>query len=355
MMPYTRQRGFTIIEATICLIIVGVMATASINLLGTTAVIRARQDENGLGRHLAQHLLSEIVQNPFEEANQGSLPPPTFGRELGETANKRTNWDDVDDYDGMAFSPPRQKSNIEIGLANGWTRKVFVEWVSPGNLIVSSDDTGLKRIRVQAIGPSGIVTELTALRSRYGLLEQPEYEDTVGIWTSYELQTGRNLSSRLVSGVAMVNHARHNLLNNPHVEQTTDPWKANTGCSISLGSSKPHSGKGYMQIRNRSAPDQGLYQDVTGKITKGKTYIVEGWAKVGSGQDKVELELQLNTSIGWKRAQFKSSTVGINWTKIRGSITPDWSGVLISAAFAVDTSNETTDLYLDDIVLAERQ
>ena len=117
------------------------------------------------GHHLAQNLMAEILQQSYIDQDD----TPTFGREPTELAggSTRSNFDDVDDYDGWSSSPPRDREGTEIPGFAGWQRRVEVQWVVPINtVIVSASDTGAKRITVTVLHNDVPVASLVTVRTR---------------------------------------------------------------------------------------------------------------------------------------------------------------------------------------------
>ena len=94
------QRAFSMIEATISIVIVAGMLVAAVTTVGAAA--RARQTMTGreLGALLAQQLMSEILPLAYEEPED----TPAFGLESPESTDSRAAYDDVDDYHGWSAS-----------------------------------------------------------------------------------------------------------------------------------------------------------------------------------------------------------------------------------------------------------
>lgn len=193
----------TLIECSISIAIVSLMLVASMHAMGAFARARQSQFQRCTGGALARALMSEIIQCRYLDPGA----EVTFGRESGEAADVRTAWDDVDDYDGLSESPPRSKTGASIPGADGWSRSVVVQYVQPGapNTVAASD-TGLVRITVSAVSPTGVTSTLTALRSDQSIYEQRPREDaTLTTWVVCEMQIGPDASKRLTSGTHVLN------------------------------------------------------------------------------------------------------------------------------------------------------
>lgn len=167
--------GFSLVEATFSIVIVGVMMVAALQAAAAARTHAQRGADRGRAVLLALNLMAEILQQQYEDpaAARGS-----FGRETGESApGNRSLFDDVDDYDGWTESPPRDRLGSAIGDATNWQWSVTVWWVSP----VAPDlkflsDSRLKRIEVVVSRNNLVLARLVGLRSGSGvtLLPLPE-------------------------------------------------------------------------------------------------------------------------------------------------------------------------------------
>lgn len=157
------RRSFTLVEAVISIVLVGIMLVAAINTLGATAVSKRSIEQQMLGNALGQDLMAEILNEAYEEPDDA----PNFGRESGEGGGSRVNWDDVDDYAGWSKSPPKAKDDTPLSGFDAWTRSVEVVWVKPTDLNqVVGTKTGVKRISVTVSRNDGPATELVAIRTQ---------------------------------------------------------------------------------------------------------------------------------------------------------------------------------------------
>jgi type II secretory pathway pseudopilin PulG len=139
------RRAFTIVEAVISTIIVAVMFVAALNTVGASRLTQHRAALISRGQLLAESLMSEILRQSYQEPSD----TPLFGREAGELATSRANYDDVDDYHGWAATPPQTKEGTIVANAMGWKQTVKVEWVDPAHpQQVKATESGAKRITV---------------------------------------------------------------------------------------------------------------------------------------------------------------------------------------------------------------
>ena len=152
------------IEATLSIVIVGVMLVAGLNTLGSTRMTQHKLGYGIRAAALAEDLMSEILQQYYEDPD---LAPGSFGRSIAEDdEGDRTLFDDVDDYDGWSASPPQDRDGAPLVGANGYTRSVSVDWVLSSDLNQTSvSATGIKRISVFVSHADGVRISLYALRT----------------------------------------------------------------------------------------------------------------------------------------------------------------------------------------------
>lgn len=157
-----RGAGFTLVEAVICILLIGVALTAALRTVGASASAGAITERRALGMMLAQDLLAEIVDQPYEDPDEPNL----LGLEGDELLGDRTTFDDLDDYHGYDESPPRDADNGVIDGLNGWRRTVQVRRVPLDDLNGStSSDTGAKRITVTVFKGAIEVAQARAVRT----------------------------------------------------------------------------------------------------------------------------------------------------------------------------------------------
>jgi type II secretory pathway pseudopilin PulG len=145
---FRRQVGFTLMEAVISTVIVAVMLVAALNTVGASKITQHKASLVSRGRMLAESLMSEILQQSYQEPGETYV----FGRESGESDTSRAAYDDVDDYHGWTESPLVAKDGTALPNSANWRRTVTVEWVDPLKpKIWKNHETGAKRITVVAM------------------------------------------------------------------------------------------------------------------------------------------------------------------------------------------------------------
>ena len=156
-------RGFSLIEASLCVVIVAVMFAAVIQTVAAARMSQYKTDGRSRGSALAHDLMAEILQQAYDEPDG----PGPIGRDTLEFAFSRAGFDDVDDYDGWIASPPQLKDGTPLSLLAAWSRSVEVRWINSSNLsLIVGTETTAKRIIVIVKHNNVPMAELTAIRTR---------------------------------------------------------------------------------------------------------------------------------------------------------------------------------------------
>jgi type II secretory pathway pseudopilin PulG len=157
-----RRQGLSLIEVVASTMIVGMMAVAALNSLGAATRSSESIGNRAVALGLADELLSEILQQPYEDPTQ----TPVLGRESGEAASPRSVFDDVDDYNGWSQSPPQYASGATIPNRTDWTHAVQVRRVSPTSPTTNSvTDQGAKLITVTISYDGEVLAQQIAVRT----------------------------------------------------------------------------------------------------------------------------------------------------------------------------------------------
>lgn len=160
--PSRKTAGFSLVEAIIAILIVATMVVAVLSNVGASQTSQYALMEQERAHALAQDLIAEIINQPYEEPED----TPTFGREPSENGGKRERWDDVDDYKDWSSSPPENPDNTALPDLTGWTRAATVIRVNPDNLSqTSASETGAKHITVTVKHGDRVIATATAVRT----------------------------------------------------------------------------------------------------------------------------------------------------------------------------------------------
>ncbi len=163
----SRPPGFTLVEATMAVVIVSSVLVAALGTLGAISRARVIQVERAAAVHLGEQLLAEIVQCYFEEPGGSAA----LGADAGETA--RNLYDDVDDYEGWEITPPTQRDGAAMTEYAGWKVSIRVGYARVSDPFVTEiTATDLKRIKVTVTTAGGASFDLYGLRTKNGAYEQ---------------------------------------------------------------------------------------------------------------------------------------------------------------------------------------
>lgn len=176
--------------------LVAIVLVPTLQLIGDSSRSRAAQTELSRASGLARELISEILQANYADPN---------GTSTGET---RATFDDVSDYNGLAESPPVQRSGTALSGFTGWRRAATVRLVSPTALTTTSaTDEGLKEIVVTVTSNTGRTYSFTALKCRNDSTERRPANSGSHV-TSVDVTLDVGTGSPLTTSVNTVNVLR---------------------------------------------------------------------------------------------------------------------------------------------------
>ncbi|MFI6318817.1 family 43 glycosylhydrolase [Nonomuraea sp. NPDC050556] len=145
-----------------------------------------------------------------------------------------------------------------------------------------------------------------------------------------------------------------NLLANADMEGGTASWGASGG-TLSQDTTGAHGGARALAITGRTASWNGITQDVTAKLTNGKSYTTSVWVRSQSGTPSAKATLALTAGGTTNYLQLTPATaVGSSgWTQLTGTATASWTGTLTGATFYVETAAGTDGFSIDDASFRE--
>jgi hypothetical protein len=142
--------------------IVGLMTVAALDSLGAATRSAESIGNRAVALALADELMAEIVQLPYEDPTQAVV----FGRESGEAASPRSVFDDVDDYVNWNQSPPQYRDGTLIPDRNDWRQRVAIRRVNPSDPFqASATDLGAKLIQVVIEYDGDVLAQQIAIRT----------------------------------------------------------------------------------------------------------------------------------------------------------------------------------------------
>ena len=147
-----RRHGFTLPEASLAVLIVGIGFVAVMELFSACTMENQKSAQITTSQMLAGNIQEMMVDLDFKDPFYATT---NFGPEPGETT---PIFNDVDDFDGMEYTPPLDASRAPINELSKYTQVIHVMPVDPnrpGNNtnydlpeIAKSTYTGGVRVRV---------------------------------------------------------------------------------------------------------------------------------------------------------------------------------------------------------------
>jgi prepilin-type N-terminal cleavage/methylation domain-containing protein len=155
------NRGFTLIEVLIAVILVGVAIVGLVGANGASSMV------NGAGLDLTttEFLIEQIREMtavlPTVDPVSGTT---TFGHEEATLAA----YDDVDDFDGASFNPPIDAGRARLNDLGAYTQVITVQNVSRTNFeqVVADHSTTFYRVKVEIRRDGHVLNSASWLRSR---------------------------------------------------------------------------------------------------------------------------------------------------------------------------------------------
>jgi len=137
-----RARGFTLVEVLMAAAIMGILFVALMEALRTGLQMLEQSQRTTIASVLAEEVYQMTLALPLADPQD----PTHWGVETGELPP----FDDVDDYDGMVFSPPRNTDGNVIAGMEDYEQQVTVVSVSEADLnqVVADGASDIARVTV---------------------------------------------------------------------------------------------------------------------------------------------------------------------------------------------------------------
>ena len=137
------------------------------------------------------------------------------------------------------------------------------------------------------------------------------------------------------------------------MEAGTTNWSVFGSGTLSSNTSVVHGGTQSLAITGRTASWNGPSQDLTSRMTNGKTYSTSVWVRsqTGTPSAKVTLAVTANGSTSYVSLTPATAVNTGGWTLLTGSATVTWTGTLTGATAYVETAAGTDGLYIDDAII----
>ncbi len=132
-----RTRGFSLIEVLIASMLVGLAIAALVVANGTFTMANYAGADLTTAEFLIEQIREMTAMLPVMDPN--TMTPPQFGVEADETTVAA--YDDVDDFDGVTFSPPVDAARTPLPDLAAFTQTITVERLNPSNFDQVEDDS----------------------------------------------------------------------------------------------------------------------------------------------------------------------------------------------------------------------
>ena len=157
------ENAFSLIEVLIAIILVGFAVVSLVVANGAFTKANA----GGVNLSTAEFLVEQIRELttllPVVDPESGVY---TFGPEMGEVL---ASYDDLDDFDGMGFSPPISVNRNLLNNFTAFTQQITVENVSASDFeqVVGDHSSYFVRVSVKVLLNSREIDSASWLRARY--------------------------------------------------------------------------------------------------------------------------------------------------------------------------------------------
>lgn len=133
----SRRRGFTLIEAALTTVIVGVAILALMGLSGALTSQNANAGQSTTAMLLASNIQESMAGLSF---NDPAYANTYFGPEAGETL---ASYNDVDDFDGQTISPPIDAARDPVAGLSQYSQVISVLPIYANKLNSNTNPTSL--------------------------------------------------------------------------------------------------------------------------------------------------------------------------------------------------------------------
>jgi type II secretory pathway pseudopilin PulG len=171
-----RGRGFTLIEAALTTVIIGLGVLAAMQLFEACTRQNATSAQMTTALMLAGHVQEMTQHLAFNDPATGRT---TFGAETGESL---ATYDDLDDFDGRTFNPPLDATRASMSDLSRYSQAVSVWPVYPDDLGVNTNEASPDIPKTTYTGAVRVCVQIL-YRSRLDAVPATVY---VAAWTRFD-------------------------------------------------------------------------------------------------------------------------------------------------------------------------
>ncbi|MGE5296699.1 MAG: type IV pilus modification PilV family protein [Solirubrobacterales bacterium] len=155
-------RGFTLIEVLIAAILVGMSIAALVVANGTLTMANGEGTNQSTAEFLAEQIRELTALLPV-------VDPTTTTTTFGPEETNLAGYDDLDDFDGAAFSPPIGANRAVLSEFSGFTQEVTVQNVNPSDLdlVVADHSTSFVQITVRVLMNNRPIVSTSWIRAKF--------------------------------------------------------------------------------------------------------------------------------------------------------------------------------------------
>ena len=167
---HTARRGFSIVEATLAVLLIGGAMVAAMNVAITASRANGAATQRRKAETLAHALLAEAMALPANGSNGSAA---TAGARLN-------NFDHLLDFDGFSESPPRTIDG-RSRILPGWRWSVAIAARGTETIDAASMNLRMYQITVTVEMPDGTTVSAQGLRGNSAAVERVPVVDGQGI------------------------------------------------------------------------------------------------------------------------------------------------------------------------------
>lgn len=157
------KSGFSLIEVLIAILLVGLAIVSLVTVNGAFTKANGFGAELSTAEFLIEQMRELTTMLPVVDPQNGTT---TFGPEAAETL---ATYDDLDDFDGLTFSPPIDADRNALNDLAAFSQQVTVQNVSASNFeqVVSDHGSPFVRVTVTVSMGGREISSTMWLRARY--------------------------------------------------------------------------------------------------------------------------------------------------------------------------------------------
>ena len=155
-------KGFSLAEVLIAIVLVGLSITALVMASSSFTMANGAGADLSTAEFLIEQIRELTVSMPVADPCSVTW---TFGAE----ESTLTEYDDVDDFDGLTFSPPINAGKETLDDLAAFSQRVTVQNVSQSNFdaVVGDQASDFVRVTVEVLQNGAVIGSTSWIRARY--------------------------------------------------------------------------------------------------------------------------------------------------------------------------------------------